>query len=341
MATISICSFCAVLCFAAPLPPIETVFIIMMENSDWSEIVSNASDPYLNTSLLPIASLCTRYYNPPSNHPSEPNYLWLEAGTNFGILNDLDPYANHQATTNHLVTLLKKAGITWKTYQEDISGTNVPLAAINQYHPKHNPFVYFDDVTGTNNLAYPYAIPHIRPYTELAADLASNNVARYNFITPNQCDDMHDSCPPLNDRTFQGDSWLATALSQITNSEAYQNNGAIFILWDEGQTCDGPIGMIVLSRLAKGGGYASTNYYTHSSTLRTLQEIFEVAPFLGDAANAANLSDLFTPVDRISTIILSSFFARRMGGFNSIFSACHRAAQTLFYGPPICVIGAA
>ena len=34
--------------------------------------------------------------------------------------------------------------------------------------------------------------------------------------------------------------------------------------------------------------------YTHSSTLRTLQEIFGVQPFLGDAANATDLSDLFS-----------------------------------------------
>ena len=33
--------------------------------------------------------------------------------------------------------------------------------------------------------------------------------------------------------------------------------------------------------------------YTHSSDLRTMQEIFHVGPFLGDAANATDLSDLF------------------------------------------------
>ena len=39
---------------------------------------------------------------------------------------------------------------------------------------------------------------------------------------------------------------------------------------------DGPIGLIVLSRDAKGGGYSNTIHYTHSSTLRTVQEIFGV-----------------------------------------------------------------
>jgi len=39
--------------------------------------------------------------------------------------------------------------------------------------------------------------------------------------------------------------------------------------------------------------YASPFDYTHSSDLCTMQEIFHVGPFLGDAANAGDLSDLF------------------------------------------------
>ena len=39
--------------------------------------------------------------------------------------------------------------------------------------------------------------------------------------------------------------------------------------------------------------YASRLAYTHSSDLRTMQEIFHVGPFLGDASSATDLSDLF------------------------------------------------
>ena len=74
---------------------------------------------------------------------------------------------------------------------------------------------------------------------------------------------------------------------------AYANNGALFILWDEAETGDGPIGMLVLSPKAKGKGYQNSIHYTHSSTLRTIEEIFGVTPMLGDAANATDLSDLF------------------------------------------------
>jgi len=34
---------------------------------------------------------------------------------------------------------------------------------------------------------------------------------------------------------------------------------------------------------------------THSSDLRTMQKLFRVEPFLADAANASDLSDLFEP----------------------------------------------
>ena len=46
----------------------------------------------------------------------------------------------------------------------------------------------------------------------------------------------------------------------ILASSAYQNNGLILITWDEGVDGDGPIGMIVLSPLAKGGGYHNATF---------------------------------------------------------------------------------
>ena len=283
---------------AAPLTPAvttskKTVFLIMMENHNWSDIKNNPSAPYINNTLLPMASYAEQYFNPPGNHPSEPNYLWLEAGTNFGIYNDANPDANHQGTTKHLVTLLNNAHISWKSYQESISGTICPLTGNGLYATKHNPMVFFNDVTNTNDPNSSYCIAHVRPYSELVTDLQHNTQAHYNFITPNLCDDMHDTCAPLNDSVKQGDSWLAQNLPFILNSQAYKSGGIVFITWDEGEGGDGPIGMVALSPDAKGGGYSNTIRYTHSSTLRTLEEFFGLTPLLGDAAKATDLRDLF------------------------------------------------
>jgi hypothetical protein len=280
---------------AIQLADIETVFVIVLENHNWADFKSNTNAPYLNQVLLPQASYCEQYFNPPTLHPSLPNYLWFEAGTNFGILDDEGPSSNHQPSTNHLTALLDRAGISWRTYQEDIDGLSVPLFDSYGYAVRHNPFVYFDDVTGTNDPGWAYGISHIRPFGELASDLSGMTVARYNFITPNVCHDGHDTCSPQFDTVRQSDDWLADFVPMILGSSAWSNNGVLLITWDEGEdgSSDGPIGMIVLSPLGRGNGYTSHIAYTHSSTLRTLQEIFQVAPWLGAAADAIDLRELF------------------------------------------------
>ena len=278
------------------VPPVDKgighVFVIVMENHNWVDIKGSASAPYINGTLLPLGSHAENYMNPPGLHPSLPNYLWLEAGTNFGIRNDSGPSTNHQSTTSHLVTLLQAAGISWKSYQEDISGTACPLSSTGKYAPKHNPMVYFDDVTSSPASC----IEHVRPYTELARDLEVDTVPAYSFITPNLCNDMHDSSGCASgDSIRNGDAWLSREVPKILGSPAFKRDGVLFITFDEGQgSNDGPIGLIVLSRYAKGGGYSNAIRYTHSSLLRTVQHIFKVTPLLGDAANAIDLGDLFT-----------------------------------------------
>jgi uncharacterized protein (TIGR03437 family) len=294
--------FLAALPVEAQLSRVSTVFVIALENHDWSQIKGAPNAPYINNTLMPQASYAEQYYNPPGIHPSLPNYLWREAGTNFGITNDDDPSSNHQSTTAHLVTQLKNAGISWKTYQEDVSGSNCPLTAVSLYTPKHDPFVYFDDVTDANDVNSTYCIAHVRPFTEMSADLKTNTVARYVFITPNLCHDGHDSCTPENDPIRQTDNWLAANVPDILKSAAYKNGGAVFLTWDEGESGDGPIGLIALSPYAKGGGYSNRIYYTHGSLLRTMEEIFGVS-LLADGALQTDLSDLFSATPAVGPVI--------------------------------------
>jgi phosphatidylinositol-3-phosphatase len=279
------------------LRQVKTVFLILMENHDWSTILGSPNCPYINNTLLPRASYCNNYRTPPGNHPSEPNYLWLVAGTNFGILNDNPPANNHQGSTNTLFHQMDRASLSWRTYQEDITGTTVPDVNNGEYAVRHNPFVFFDSVR--NNLAY--CTNHVRPYSQLARDLTNNSVARFNFISPNLTNDMHDLCPGMTSTRVQGDNWLAREVPKILASPAYTNDGALFIVFDEGSNdSDGPLAMIMLSPLAKAGGYNNAMAYDHSSALRTFQDIFGLRPYLGGAANATSLGDLFVNVPQVS-----------------------------------------
>lgn len=266
---------------------ISHVFVIVMENEDWGAIKGSSAAPYINQVMLAQGAHAERYMNVPGLHPSLPNYLWLESGATQGVADD-DVPANHRlATTRHLTTLLNDAGITWKSYQEDVPGTNCPLDYVNQYVPRHDPMVYFTDVTGGLDWNNAYCISHVRPYGELAKDLETNTVPAYSFITPNICNDMHDC------GIAAGDAWLSREVPKILGSKAFQEGGALFLTWDESGGSDVPIGLVVMSPMARAG-YTNSLSYTHSSTLRSLQEIFGVnAQYLGDAANATDLRDLF------------------------------------------------
>jgi phosphatidylinositol-3-phosphatase len=291
---------------------IKTVFIILMENVSWPDIVNGTNAPYIKNTLLPQSSYASNMFIVPGTFGSLPQYLWLESGTNWGVASDSnDPASHHFNTTNHFVIQLQNAGISWKAYQESISGTACPTASSGLYAAYHNPFVYFDDIY----LNITNCTNHLRPYSEFARDLTNNTVARYNFITPNLCNDMHGGagCPSGN-RIFIGDTWLSQEVPKITNSLAYKDRGALIITWDEGTAnVAGPYATIVLSQFAKGGGYRLTNRLDHTATFRTLQEIFGV-PLLYAAKTGTNLSDLFKPTIQLS---LTSITTNRLVQFTA------------------------
>src|SRR2546429_5109621 len=113
----------------AQMSKVKTLWVILMENHNWTgnnagaafgapDIKGNPLAPYTNRTLLQTSAHAEQYFNPPGNHPSQPNYLWLEAGTNFGVLGDTQPGQPQIFTDQHLVKLLEDAGISWRAYAE-------------------------------------------------------------------------------------------------------------------------------------------------------------------------------------------------------------------------------
>lgn len=276
-------------------PGIGHVFVVVMENHDWDTIAGSANCPYINKQLLPRSSYATRYATYPGIHPSEPNYLWLVAGTNFGILDDHSPATNTRRTTNHLAALLDAARLPWKAYAEDIPGDTVPVANAGQYAVRHVPFLFFENIN-TNRA---YATNHVRPFDEFAGDLAAGRVGAFNFIVPNLTNDMHNLAPGSPSTRLQGDRWLERNLPGLLASDVFRRDGLLVLTWDEGSedaaglSSDGPVGCIVVSPRARGGGYHDAVPYTHGDTLRTVQDALGLRPYLGDAANSAGLLGLF------------------------------------------------
>jgi hypothetical protein len=367
---------------AARATPIGDIFYIALENHNWTQpttytatqqIQGNPAAPYINSLVTPgnpnaaMVSYASNYTNVPVQpagsasgaggvHPSEPNYVWGEAGLT-GARNDTDPYASGISNnttllpatnaTNNIVNAqnfsnqLQQSGLTWKSYQEDTdlatvggkltntvlptSQYTVPLSSFsgtsstytnpyngsNQYNyaAKHNPQLFFtatnggDNPTTSNPFSHNYA-----PMQQLATDLQNNTVAKYNWITPDQYNDMH--TPLTAGFTYngihytgdaasiaEGDNYLSIVIPEIEASQAFQNNGEI-VIWNDETEGDGASTAgftsteIIISPLAKGNAYTNDISYTHSSDLLTL-EGFTGEPCLADACNATPLTDLF------------------------------------------------
>ena len=267
------------------IPHLDHVFVIVMENHGYQQILNNPNEPYLNSLIANRkVNLATNYFA--VGHPSLTNYLEIVGGSNFGVRSDNAPAWHNTTCLPNIATRivnadndagqttipvdtgdvcpisgvgqdaetpavdnwnevtlpqfpyladidgikavpaartegrsiadqLVEAGLTWKSYQEDLpltgaDGVNysngtasnltdfttlAPLTSasvVQAYAAKHNPFVYFESVQqgarwhhGLNNIV------SFEGSGGLYADLASGDVPSLAFIAPSQCNDQH------------------------------------------------------------------------------------------------------------------------------------------------------
>ena len=332
---------------------VGSVFVIAMENHNWTQpagdtgpqqIKGNSAAPFINSLIDPLnpnsaqVSYASNYLAAAiGEHPSEPNYIWAEAGTNFNkdtnttILNDADPSVaakNIFSTTPHLTGQMNASGVTWNNYQEDYqilnsttatggsalvskSGTSTtvtnPYYGTNQYNyaAKHNPMAFFTDTATQNLMTFDKLRNDIAANTVTVSNpTATNNFGHYNWITPNQYNDMHSSLSTdfvYNGVTYThgtdqqaiaiGDNFLSQIVPQLMATEAYKNNGAILLWMDETEGTNRDDGNhtimeILISPLAKGGAYVSTVEFNHSSDIKTMEELFQLGGYLNNTIPA-------------------------------------------------------
>lgn len=277
-----------------------TVITIVMENKSRHEIFGNPKAPYINQ--LANQNAVAEGYHDAFIHPSMPNYFWMAAGQNFGILDNEEPAAHHLDTTSHIADQVEAAGLTWKSYQESM-GAPCGLKSHGRYAAKHNPFVYFDDVNGWDGTAFHPEVrcnEHVVDFSQLDIDIANNALPNYVFITPNLDSDMHDGSIAL------GDSWLANEVPKLLATDAYKSGGVIFLLWDEGggsPAADDPP-FIAISPNAVPGMRSKVEYDT-SSYLKTVQNILGVSelPCHAERSGVQSMTDLFSvPLTRTAGI---------------------------------------
>ncbi|MBZ5655308.1 MAG: alkaline phosphatase family protein [Acidobacteriia bacterium] len=83
------------------VPHLDHVFIIMMENHSYKQILNNPNAPFTN-SYARSANLATQYYA--VAHPSLTNYLEVVGGSNFGVLSDNNSDWHNASCSTNLAT---------------------------------------------------------------------------------------------------------------------------------------------------------------------------------------------------------------------------------------------
>jgi hypothetical protein len=81
--------------------PLDHVFLIMMENHGFSQVITNPNAPFINA-LASKSHLATNYFA--VAHPSLTNYLEVVGGSNFGVLVDNNPDWHSASCSPNLAT---------------------------------------------------------------------------------------------------------------------------------------------------------------------------------------------------------------------------------------------
>jgi hypothetical protein len=161
----------------------------------------------------------------------------------------------HLFNGKNLVDQLESKGHSWKAYMQAMPADNKTLeyapvgtdgkVIAKLYAQKHNPFMYFADVTKN-----PKRVDKIVPYDQFTTDLAADTLPELVWISPDQCHDMHGIAPKaaaamnmpdcgypdsgLDHGAIKlGDAYLKDTVAAIMASKAWRKGADIVIVWDE------------------------------------------------------------------------------------------------------------
>jgi hypothetical protein len=240
------------------------VQLVIFENESYDEVIGSSQAPYI-TSLSKAWANMTQSFA--ITHPSEPNYLALFSGSTQGVTSDQCPVSFGVA---NLGSELLAAKVSFRGYAESMPSKGftgceaVPdtLPSGFLYMRKHVPWADFTNLPKSVSQIYkkPFSAPP----------------ARFVWITPNMCDDMHD-CP-----ISTGDTWASKNLPKLIKWDQ-AHDGVLILTFDENDGSPGNQIPTILIGNVNLGQFSQT--VSHYNVLRTIEDVFGITP-TGSAATA-------------------------------------------------------
>ena len=270
-------------CIGTLCHPFDYIVTILMENKGYCQVMTTCggSGTY-ETSLAQsyaIAGKCTSNSSCTLGgytalfHPSEPNYVALVGGSNFGITGDGN--CCYEIDQPNLVDRLQEHGLTWSAYAEGATYSGI-CSFMPPSKANHFGFLEFKDNNETQRCThFLTTTPPTSPSGpaddhEFLAELNSASPSHYIWLTPNNNDNGHGSDASV------GDAYLSNLVSKILNSKLFRTQrAALFIVYDEGPSNNVfPHDFIYASWSGPviKQHYTGVGSYSHYSYLATLEK---------------------------------------------------------------------
>jgi hypothetical protein len=274
----------------ARVPRFDHVFLIMMENTDYGQVIGDRKNaPYMN-SLAARGTVLADYQG--VYHPSDENYLAIAGGDTF--VRGAVYFPKIHVAAENLGDLLEAAGRSWKEYSEGM-GTpcNVTTRYDRNFEPDDAPFINFTDIQSNPGRCR----AHLVDLSEWFKDL--NRAATTPAFAWLAADDYDDGELPGNGSPKSlrvQDAWLKRTLDPLFDSPAWREQKSLLILtWDESsRTVNNHIATIVVgSRGTVKSAYVSRRRYDHYSTARTVEAALGLPSMTSDDAYAPAFDDAF------------------------------------------------
>ncbi|MBE1608058.1 alkaline phosphatase family protein [Actinopolymorpha pittospori] len=245
---------------------------ILMENKSYFQVIGSPEAPYINK-LARQCGLAANYWA--IAHPSLPNYIALTSGGAQGVTDDASP-SRHRLD---VPSIFSQVGVDWRSLNESMR-TNCQQTNDALYAVRHNPAAYYTNIR------------HVCATRDVPLTAHPELDARFTFVTPNICHDMHSVCPGSRSELRTGDAFLSRIVPKLVDSPEYRSGRtAIFLTWDEGGSGPNHVVTEVIAPTVVPGTRSHVRF-THYSLLHTTEELLGV-PYLGKAGTAPSMRDAF------------------------------------------------
>jgi hypothetical protein len=204
----------------------DHVIVIMMENHSYSTVIGHAPT-YIDPVLARQCGVAANMKDTISSN-STPHYMKYTSGNAVPLSDCSSSSSSCRSSSDNIFHQL---GSGWSEYMEDMSHCG---SGSTGYAARHDPASIYTDINGPSCPAAIKSFPASSWSSRTGAlytDLQNNTMSKFNFISPNTVNDMHDS------GVAPGDTWLSHWIPIMLNSPTYtRSNTAIFVWWDEGDS---------------------------------------------------------------------------------------------------------